>query len=125
MRFFRALSGNMGWSEAVAYVNAVGPFVSVLFVAIPIVAMGALLYLRSAAPTASRFFPKLIAWCWLALFGFLVLYMLSRGIIYGESGPPPATVAMQTAIELWGLIAIHGALVVSTIWAVYRGKRAA
>ena|SRR5215813_4803837 len=124
MRFLRALSGNMGWSEAVAYVNAVGPWVGVLFLAIPIVAIGVLLFLRSAAPTASRFFPKLVAWSWLAPFGYWVLFVLSGGI-FSESGPPPATVAQQTAIDLWGVIAVHGALILNIIWAGYRGKRAA
>ena len=93
----------MGFGQAVAFVNTVGLLMDALFVSLPVSAAFAIRRGKRNRPHTTLLFPRLVFWGWFVLLGAAIAYFFS-GAWYGENGPPPQEVAAQALMALMGFL---------------------
>ena len=106
MSFFQ----QMGWGQAVEYVQSVGLLINLLLLSLPLHAFAAIMRGRRTRPGKTMVVAHVVLWIWLALFIGLVAYFFT-GLWYSEGrGPEPQVVAFRVTLQLLATLAVVAAI---------------
>jgi len=98
---------DMSWSQAVNYVNTIGPICSILFLFYPLNIFYWKKRMRKNWPDKSLMFGKIILFIWFAIIIYFIA-LFATGAWYSESsGSTPQQAALVVTIELVVIITLH------------------
>jgi hypothetical protein len=96
----------MGFGQAVEYVQRIGVLMNLLVLSLPCGAIVAIIRGKRTRPGETMVFAHAVLWTWVALLIGLVAYFFS-GRWYSESGgPEPQVVAFRATIQFFVVLAV-------------------